>query len=147
LVRLGDEVLGSVGQLHPDLAARWDLREEVLVAEISIETLLTQPLAAKRYRALERFPAVSRDLSVVCDAALRARDIAERIQGAAGDLLKGLAVVDRYVGTPVPEGRVSLTFALRFQSRERTLTSEEVQAAVERAVEALRSIGAEIRSA
>jgi phenylalanyl-tRNA synthetase beta chain len=146
LVLLGEEMLGSVGSLHPDLAAQWDLRQDVFVAEISFETLLTQPLSARRYRPLDRFPAVPRDLSVVCDAGWAAREVVARIRNAAGGLLKTATVVDRYVGEPVPESKVSLTFALRFQSAERTLTSDEVQAALDRVVGALRAAGAEIRS-
>ena len=146
LVLLGEEMLGSVGSLHPDLAAQWDLRQDVFVAEISLETLLTQPLSARRYRPLDRFPAVPRDLSVVCDAGWAAREVVARIRNAAGGLLKTATVVERYVGEPVPESMVSLSFALRFQSAERTLTSDEVQAALDRVVGALRAAGAEIRS-
>jgi phenylalanyl-tRNA synthetase beta chain len=147
LVLLGDETLGSLGCLHPDLAAQWDLRQDVFVAEISIETLLLQARPALRYRPLDRFPAVLRDLSIVCSSDWDAREIGLRVREAAGDLLQSAGVVDRYVGTPVPEGKVSLTFALRFQSRERTLTSAEIEAALERVIGALRSTGAEIRSA
>jgi len=147
LALLGEETLGSLGCLHPDLAAQWDLRQDVFVAEISIETLLLQGRPALRYRPLDRFPAVLRDLSIVCDVGWDARGIGVRIREAAGELLQSAGVVDRYVGAPVPENRVSLTFALRFQSSERTLTSAEVEAALGRVVGALRSAGAEIRSA
>jgi phenylalanyl-tRNA synthetase beta chain len=146
LVLLGEEILGSVGSLHPDLAAQWDLRETAFVAEISLDTLLTQPLSALRYRPLDRFPAVARDLSVVCDAGWAAREIVACIRKAAGDLLQAATVVDRYVGEPVLDGKVSLTFTLRFSSAERTLTSDEVQAALERIMSELRAAGAEIRS-
>ncbi len=145
LVYLGDSALGSLGALHPDLAQQWELKDEVIVAELSLEPLLALPASAPRYQPLERFPGVSRDLSIVCDALVPAAEIAAQIRGAAGALLQSAGVSDRYVGPPVPPARVSLTFSLRFASPERTLTNEEVQASVERVVRALRSAGAEIR--
>jgi phenylalanyl-tRNA synthetase beta chain len=145
LVYLGEAVLGSLGALHPDLAQAWEIRDEIVVAEISLEALLAVPASAARYQPLERFPDVSRDLSIVCEALVPAAEVAAQIRGAAGALLQTASVVDRYVGPPVAAGRVSLTFSLRFASRERTLTNEEVQASVERVVRALRSAGAEIR--
>jgi phenylalanyl-tRNA synthetase beta chain len=145
LVFAGESAVGYLGALHPDLAETWEFREEVIVAELSLEALLAMPAAATRYQPLERFPGVARDLSIVCDALVPSAEIAAQIRGAAGELLQAASVVDRYDGTPVPPGRVSLTFTLRFASPERTLTSEEVQASVERIVRALRSAGAEIR--
>jgi phenylalanyl-tRNA synthetase beta chain len=64
---------------------------------------------------------------------------------AGGELLRSAAIVDRYEGPPVPEGQVSLTLGLTFQHPARTLTGDEVQAAVDGIVAALRSRGAEIR--
>jgi phenylalanyl-tRNA synthetase beta chain len=94
---------------------------------------------------LARAPVVSRDLSVVCDRSLTAAALEGRVRAAAGGLLRSLRVVDRYEGPPVPAGKVGLTLALAFQDPERTLTGEEVQAAVDRAVGALRAAGADIR--
>ena len=90
-------------------------------------------------------PAVSRDLSVLCDAGVSAAEIAEGIRRAGGELLNSVTVVDRYEGDPVPRGRVSLTLRLRYQDPRRTLTGEEVQASVEAVIRDLRSRGAEIR--
>jgi len=100
---------------------------------------------AERYRPLQRFPSVTRDLSCVVEEAVAASEIEARVRGVAGSLLERVTVADRYVGAPIAEGRVSLTLALRFVSAERTLTSEEVDAVVGRIVAVLRSGGAEIR--
>lgn len=136
---------GWLGALHPDALRAWDVRGEVYVAELPLDPVLEARPEPARYRALARAPVVSRDLSVVCDRSLTAAALEGRVRAAAGGLLRSLRVVDRYEGPPVPAGKVGLTLALAFQDPERTLTGEEVQAAVDRAVGALRAAGADIR--
>jgi phenylalanyl-tRNA synthetase beta chain len=145
LVDLDGMVIGGLGALHPDVAREWGVRDEVVVGEISLEALLARSPRAERYRPLQRFPSVSRDLSCVVKESVAASEVEAQVRGAAGSLLESLTVVDRYAGAPIPDGKVSLTLALRFVSAERTLTSEEVDAVIGRIVAALRSGGAEIR--
>lgn len=137
--------LGFAGALHPDVAEAWELRDETVVAELTLEPILSERPPPVRFRALDRFPAVTRDLSILCGAAEPAAAIESRIRAAGGERLRAVALVDRYDGTPVPKGKVSLTVTLRFQDPARTLTSEEVQASVERIIHELRQSGAEIR--
>jgi phenylalanyl-tRNA synthetase beta chain len=146
VVRLGGERVGSYGALHPDARAALELRDDVLVADLSLDALLEHPAPPLRVSPLDRFPPVSRDLSVACDAREPASALEALIRKAGGGSLRKVAFVDRYAGAPLPPGKVSLTVSLRFQDRSRTLTGEEVQAAVESIVQALRSAGAEIRS-
>jgi len=144
LVQGGREV-GFVGVLHPDVAERYELKDEAVVLELDLERLLEAPAGIARFRALDRFPAVERDLSIVCDEQAEAAEIDARVRQAAGALLRSVSLVDRYAGNQLPPGKVSLTVSLRFQDRERTLTSEEVQASVDAVVGALRAAGHEIR--
>jgi phenylalanyl-tRNA synthetase beta chain len=67
------------------------------------------------------------------------------VRAAAGERLRSVSLVDRYTGNQVPAGKVSLTVSLRFQDPERTLTSDEVQQAVDRVIAELRAAGGEIR--
>jgi phenylalanyl-tRNA synthetase beta chain len=146
LVRVAGEVIGSYGLLHPEVSAALDRRDETIVAELGLEVLLERPAASVRFEALDRFPAVERDLSIVCDAWQPAAALQAVVRRSGGERLRSVAVVDRYDRPPVPAGRVSLTVSLRFQDRSRTLSGEEVQAAVESVVRALKSVGAEVRS-
>jgi phenylalanyl-tRNA synthetase beta chain len=123
----------------------WELREEVLVLEISTDELLEKLPGARRFGALDRFPAVERDLSVLCSESVAADEIKSRVRAAAGPKLRAVSLVDRYSGGQLPAGTVSLTVNLRFQDAERTLTSEEVQAAVDAVVRDLQAEGYEIR--
>ena len=137
--------LGYAGVLHPDVRSRLELKDEAVVVEIAVEGLLETPAVIARFRVLDRFPAVERDLSILCDEATPAAETLARVRQAAGERLRSVSLVDRYTGNQVPPGKVSLTVSLRFQDCERTLTGEEVQAAVENVVRELRGAGLEIR--
>jgi phenylalanyl-tRNA synthetase beta chain len=141
----GGARVGSMGVLHPDTVRAWELREAPVVVEMALDALLAAPAPAVRFEALPRFPAVTRDLSLLCDEGRAAASIEKEVQAAAGPLLLSVAVVDRYVGTPVPNGKTSLTITLRYQHPTRTLTGEEVQQSVDQVVAALRASGATVR--
>ncbi len=137
--------IGYAGAVHPDVRASWELKDEAVVLEIGLDALLEAAPRVARFSALDRFPAVQRDLSILCDETTSAAEIDARVRAAAGALLRSASLLDRYTGNQVPPGRVSLTVSLRFQDPERTLTSEEVQEAVDGVVRELRSAGFEIR--
>ncbi len=145
-LRFAGAPIGSAGALHPDLRAQWELRDEVLVLEIGIDGLLERPPGAVRFAALDRFPAVQRDLSVLCDETIAAAEVERRVRARAGKLLRSVGLIDRYAGETLPPGSLSLTLSLRFQDPERTLTSEEVQSVVDAVIEDLRGAGLEIRA-
>jgi phenylalanyl-tRNA synthetase beta chain len=104
-----------------------------------------EPPPRDRFRALPRFPAVERDLSIVVDAGTAAEDVARRIREAGGSALVAVTVMDRYDRPPVPAGKVSLLLSLRYEDRERTLTGEEVQGSLDEVVRKLRAAGFDIR--
>lgn len=137
--------IGYAGAVHPDVRAAWELKDEAVVLEIDVDALLEAVPRVARFNALDRFPAVERDLSIVCDEATPAAEIDARVRAAAGERLRSVSLLDRYTGNQVPPGKVSLTVSLRFQDPERTLTSEEVQEAVDGVVRELRAAGFEIR--
>ena len=137
--------VGFLGALHPEQALAWELPDETIVAELNVDPILAEAPVAERMRPLDRFPGVSRDLSILCDATLPAAELLAWVRAAGGSLLRSATVADRYDRPPVPEGKVSLTVTLLFQHSERTLTGEEVQRAVEGVIAELRRHGAEIR--
>lgn len=144
-LRRDGQGMGYAGALHPDVRAAWELKDETVVLEIGLDGVLEAAPAVARFSALDRFPAVERDLSILCDEATPAAEIDARVRAAAGQGLRSVSLLDRYTGNQVPPGKVSLTVSLRFQDPERTLTSEEVQEAVDGVVRELRTAGLEIR--
>ncbi len=140
-VRTGGRVLGVMGQLLPAVAEARGLTagEDLYVAEVD-----TLALAAcgrsddLRAESLPRFPSIVRDLSILVDEVLPAATVRGTIRSAAPPTLVSIAEFDRYQGKGVPEGRVSLSLRLTFRAPERTLTDDDVQAATDAIVQALR---------
>jgi phenylalanyl-tRNA synthetase beta chain len=141
-VRSGEIRLGVFGQLAPGIGEARGLvaGEDVYVAEIDTEALAR--LAAGddlRTLSLPRYPSIVRDISIVVDEILPAASVRGTIRAAAPPTLVSISEFDRYQGKGVSEGRVSLSLRLTFRDPERTLTDDEVQAATERIVDALRA--------
>jgi phenylalanyl-tRNA synthetase beta chain len=144
-VLVGDLPAGYLGVLHPERAEALGVRGEIVVAELDLDALTAGDPPAARAQPLDRFPAVTRDLSVFADATVAAEALLGEVRGAGGPQLREVVVSDRYEGPPVPPGSVSLTLALRFQASERTLTGEEVERAMTDVIGRLRAAGHEIR--
>jgi len=137
--------VGLVGAVAPEvLDARGLPRQDrVVVAELDLDRLAAaRAEGGDAVRPLPRYPFVVRDLSIVVDDSLPAEIIRGTIQAAAADGEAPLAAIsffDRYLGTGIPAGRVSVSLRLTFQSLERTLTDAEVQQSFDRIVAALKS--------
>ncbi|ABG04270.1 phenylalanyl-tRNA synthetase beta subunit [Rubrobacter xylanophilus DSM 9941] len=136
--------VGWVGELHPEVAERFEL-EGWPVAALELELAACKPDPEPRFRPFFNVPAVNRDLAVVVDASVPAGGMLEDIRALGGPLLAGARVFDVYTGEQVPEGKKSVAFSLTFQA-DRTLTDEEVDAEVERIAARLNErFGAEVR--
>lgn len=133
-------VVGTFGQLDSAMAERRDLPagDAVYVAEIDLDALTAEaPTDTLRATALPKYPAVVRDVSILVDDALSAETVRGTIRSAAPVTLIQVREFDRYQGKGIPDGKVSLSFRLTFQSADRTLTDEEVQAGMQRIIDAL----------
>lgn len=146
-IRLGDRVLGTLGQADPAILARFDLTWDTYIFELRLETLFDawarRPSA---FRSLPRFPPVERDLAVVLDERVQAARVAAEIREAAPDLVEQVDLFDVYQGDQVETGKRSLAFALRLRSADRTLEDGDADRVVEGALERLRgAFGARLR--
>jgi phenylalanyl-tRNA synthetase beta chain len=140
-------VLGTVGELHPEVAKALDLPRGVYLFEVDVEALVQVSDVVPHLRGLNRFPAVLRDLAVVVPEGKAAEDIRAVIQEVGGPLVEEVLIFDVYTGSPLPTGRKNLAFALRYRASDRTLRDEEVQTAHARIVEEVnRRLGAELRT-
>ena len=140
-LRVGDEtrVLGTVGQLDPGFASTRGLTgsDAVYVAELDLRPLTTGAFDHLQATPVPRYPSIARDLSVEVDDALPAVRVRDTIRAAAGPALVSVKEIDRYQGTGIAAGAVSLSVRLTFRAPDRTLTDTEVQAAIDEVVRAL----------
>ncbi len=139
-VTSGGHAIGVLGQLLPAVADARGLPagEEVYVAELDTDALASRAADDElRIESLPKYPAIVRDVSILIDEALPAAAVRGTIRSAAPPLLQSIVEFDRYLGKGIPEGRVSLSLRLTFRSPDRTLTDEEVEAAMNTIVGAL----------
>jgi phenylalanyl-tRNA synthetase beta chain len=150
--RSGDEASGRgrvragwLGELHPSVAAGWDL-DGAAGFELDFGALAGAAELVPRYEDLTSFPAVRQDLAVVVGDAVPAARVLEVIRGAGGALLSGAEIFDVYRGAQIGEGRASLAVRVEFRAADRTLTDEEVNQRRDKIVAALREqVGGELR--
>jgi phenylalanyl-tRNA synthetase beta chain len=138
---VNDRAIGVFGQLAPAIAEARELpADDVYVGEIDLDALTAaSPAETLRTAALPRYPSVVRDVSILVADTLSAATVRGTIRAAAPDTLIQVREFDRYQGKGVPEGKVSLSFRLTFQSPERTLTDDEVSEAMTKILAALMS--------
>ncbi len=138
--------VGVFGQIHPLVAKNYGIDGEIYCAELNFTALLTVLAPEKTYHPLPKFPAVSRDLAIVCDEALTVSQVEKVISAAAGKLLRNVELFDIYRGVGVPQGKKSMAFSLELRAEDRTLTDQDSEAAVTRILEALKKeLGAVLR--
>ena len=134
------------GQIHPLVAKNYGIDGEIYCAELNFTELLTVLAPEKTYHPLPKFPAVSRDLAIVCDEDLTVRQVEKVISTAAGKLLRNIELFDIYRGVGVPQGKKSMAFSLELRADDRTLTDQDSEAAVTRILDALKKeLGAVLR--
>ncbi len=142
----GDTRLGTLGQIHPDVCAAYGLDGATYCAEIDVVLLHDLEGAEPVYTPLPRFPAITRDIAVVCDASVPVGELTECIRKAEKNVLRGVKLFDVYTGVGIPEGKKSVAFSLTLRSDDGTLTDDHAEEAVRAVLDALReNFGAVIR--
>ncbi|MEP0821703.1 MAG: phenylalanine--tRNA ligase subunit beta [Ignavibacterium sp.] len=137
---------GLLGCLRKDVAAKFDIREDVFFAELSLNLPEVTEIGKRRYEPLPRFPSVTRDLAFIVDEEIPQGKVVDAIREAGGELVRWVTLFDLYSGEQVGSGKKGLAYTLEFQPVDRTLTDEEVNgkiSAIIRHVEA--TCGARLR--
>ncbi len=137
LVSIDGEALGYMGQVHPLVAKNYGIDKEIYCAEINFSKLITLLLPPVTYVPLPKYPAVSRDLSIVCPESLTVAQAQETITAAGGKLLRKVSLFDIYRGANLGEGKKSLAFSLELRADDRTLTDEEAEQIMTKVLSAL----------
>ena len=147
-VILSDETpIGYLGELHPTVQKTYGIGTRTYVAKLLVQEMAEMAEAEVTYRPLPKFPAITRDLSLLCDDALPVGKMEEAIEQAAGKLLEEVTLFDVYKGDQIAAGKKSVSFSLRLRSHEGTLTDEQADAAMKRVLKALAAMDAVLREA
>ena len=130
--------IGVMGQVHPLVAKNYGIDSEVYCAELSFTKMLGLRLPEPTFAPLPKYPAVSRDLALICDEALTVAQVEDVISASAGKLLRKIQLFDIYRGVGVPEGKKSMAFSLELRADDRTLTDSDSEKVVSNVLSALK---------
>ncbi len=139
VARVGGEPVGSIGEVDPDVLAAYDIPDRVAWLEVDVERFLSHPHGAPTYSRVSRFPSSDIDLAFETAEGTSASDVASTIAAAAGDLVGFVRLFDTYRGGGVADGSRSLTYRVRLQAADRTLTDGEVGDVRTQIIDAVRS--------
>lgn len=141
----GQEV-GTLGQIHPLVAANYGVDTELYYADLKFDALFASRGADPEYQPLPKFPAVTRDIAVLVDKAVTVGAMESSIQAAAKGLLKDVTLFDIYEGAKLPTGKKSVAFNLVLRADDRSLTAQEADDEVNLVLERLKKdFGAMLR--
>ena len=137
---------GILGELHPAVQENYDIGTRTYIAKLNIPEMMSLANAEKSYTPLPKFPATTRDLSLVCDDKTPVALLEKAIKSAVGKTLEKVTLFDVYKGEQIEKGKKSVSYSISMRSHEGTLTDEQADAAMKRVLKALKELGAELRA-
>ncbi len=147
VIKVGDTVIGEMGEIHPQTGTNFDLPKRVYAAELNFDKLCELRDTDIHYADLPKFPGTERDLAIVLDKQVPAMEAEAIIRRNAGDYLEKLELFDVYTGEQVSEDKKSLAYNLKFRHPQRTLTDEDINPVIEAILAELKSeLNAELRA-
>lgn len=139
------EKLGFLGEIHPDVADNYDIPTKVYVAVIDMPKIMGFATYDRKYEGIARFPAVSRDISMVVPKNVLAGDIETMILQRGGKILESVALFDVYEGAQIMTGFKSMAYSITFRAKDRTLEEADITGAMKKILNGLESMGIELR--
>ena len=145
VIMCGSTAVGIIGEIHPDVAENYGIETKVYAAKFNIPQMLELSQKEVSYKPLPKFPATTRDLSLLCDDKLPAAEIEKAIRKASGNVLEKVTLFDVYKGKQIEEGKKSISYSISMRSHDGTLTDEQADSVMKKILKALKEIGAELR--
>lgn len=145
-VAINGESFGYLGELHPAVANNYSIGTRVYIAVLDIEAMIDAANMVSVYKALPKFPAVTRDISMVINEKVFVKEIESVIRKKGGKLLEAINLFDVYQGSQIEKGFKSVSYSITFRAQDRTLVDDDVNAVMKKILSALESeLGAILR--
>jgi phenylalanyl-tRNA synthetase beta chain len=144
-IKKGKLDVGYLGQIHPEVGDNYNIKAEVYVAVLDMDTVTMLSTFDRKYEGIAKFPGVTRDLSLVVDKSIFVGQIEAVIRKCGGKLLESYKLFDVYEGDQVGEGKKSVAYTMTFRAKDRNLESAEVTAITDKILKELGKMGIEIR--
>lgn len=139
-------VIGNLGEVHPEVADNYGIGERVYLAVLDMPGIVERATFDRKYREIARFPAISRDISMVMRKDILVGQIEEIIETKGGKLLESYRLFDIYEGSQIKEGYKSVAYSISFRAKDRTLEDKEVSSVMEKIITELKTLDITLRS-
>lgn len=139
------EVVGYLGEVHPIVCNNYDISTRVYIAVLDMPLITKNATFDRKYEGIAKYPAVTRDLSMVVPKNIMAGQIEAMIEQRGGKLLESYQLFDIYEGEQIQEGYKSMAYSIVFRAKDRTLEENDVTSAMKKILNGLESIGIELR--
>ena len=140
-----ETVVGYLGEVHPEVADNYDIGTKAYVAVIDIPSILPYATFERKYEGIAKYPAVTRDISMVVPKSVLVGEIEKIITQRGGKFLEVLELFDIYEGEQIKEGFKSVAYSISFRAKDRTLEDTDVNAAMKKILNGLEGLGIELR--
>ncbi|HHX56795.1 MAG TPA: phenylalanine--tRNA ligase subunit beta, partial [Clostridiales bacterium] len=137
--------LGILGEVHPSVTDNYEIGVKSYVGKLNIPEIMELAKSEITYKPLPKYPATTRDLSLVCDDEIPVAELEKVIKKAVGKTLEKVTLFDVYKGQQIEQGKKSVSYSISMRSHEGTLTDEQADTAMKRVLKALAEMGAELR--
>lgn len=145
-IKVGKDIIVTMGEIHPEVAENYGVKGRVYVAEIWLDKLVKYGKKDKKYEEVAKFPAVERDIAMVIDENIEVGSIQKVIQKKGKKILEEIELFDVYRNEKLGENKKSVAYSLKFRSKDKTLTDDEINQTMNEIVKELEnSLGAELR--
>ncbi len=145
-VYYGDKLLGFLGEVHPLVASAYGIGEKAYIAVLDMPTVTELATFDRKYAGIAKFPAVSRDISMVVPKQILAGEIEDVIIQRGGKILENCQLFDIYEGAQIRSGFKSMAYSITFRAKDRTLEEGDITAAMKKIWNGLEALGIEIRA-
>ncbi len=146
LVTYKDSVIGYLGEIHPEVTDNYDIDTKVYVAVLDMPEILPFASFDRKYQGIAKYPAVSRDISMVVPKSILAGDIEKVIAQRGGKILEDYQLFDIYEGTQIKAGYKSMAYSITFRAKDRTLEESDISGAMKKILNGLEGLGIELRA-
>ena len=139
------EALGYLGEIHPVVADKYGIGEKAYVAVLDIPRVVENASFDRKFEGIAKFPAVTRDISMMVSKDILAGQIEAMIRQRGGKHLESLKLFDIYEGEQIKKGYKSMAYSLVFRAKDKTMTEDEITSAMKKVYNGLESMGIELR--
>ena len=145
-IEYAGKVIGYIGEVHPRVLKNYSIGERAYVAVIDMPEILDMTTFDRKYDGIAKYPAVTRDISMVVPKDIEVGKIEEIIKKKGGNLVESINLFDIYEGSQIKEGYKSIAYSVVYRAKDRTLADTEVQNSMDNILTALKEIGIELRA-